>query len=81
MFEQEIKSIIKYGELASKKDLTSGCSGNISCRCGENVLITATSTANGYLDENDFSVIDFQGKQIGGEKRPSSEKFLHLEYF
>lgn len=80
MFEKEIDKIIKYGKLSGKKGLTPGLSGNISLRCGDKVIITATATANGYLDEDDFAVIDFSGNLLEG-KKPSSEKFLHLEFY
>ena len=81
MFNKERHYIIEYGKLAGEKNLTSGNSGNISCRCENNILITATSTANGYLNEEDFSVTDFEGNQVWGNKRPSSEKFLHIEFY
>ena len=45
------------------------------------MLITSTSTSNGYLEEDDFSVVDFNGNQIFGDKAPSSEKFLHIEFY
>lgn len=81
MYEDEIKNIIKYGELAGRKDLTSGNSGNISCRCGEHILITATSTYNAFLCDDDISVVDYDGNIVNGSKKPSSEKFLHIEFY
>ena len=79
---EELKQeIIKYGKLAGEKNYTPGVSGNISARYGENVLITASGTANGYLEPEDLSVIDFNGKLIEGTKKPSSETPLHLEFY
>lgn len=79
---EELKQeIIKYGKLAGEKNYTPGVSGNISARYGENVLITASGTANGYLEAEDLSVIDFNGKLIEGTKKPSSETPLHLEFY
>ncbi len=79
---EELKQeIIKYGKLAGEKNLTPGVSGNISARYGENVLITASGTANGYLDSDDFSVVDFSGKLLAGSKKASSETPLHLEFY
>lgn len=79
---EELKQeIIKYGKLAGEKNYTPGVSGNISARYGENVLITASGTANGYLEAEDLSVIDFSGKLIEGTKKPSSETPLHLEFY
>lgn len=81
MLEKQINQIIKYGEIASTKGFTPGISGNISSRWANQIVITATGTANGYLDKNDFVLLDLEGNQIGGEKKASSEKLLHLEFY
>lgn len=73
--------LIEYGKLAGVKNFTPGFSGNLSARCGNKILITATGTANGYLSEDDFALIDFEGNIIGGNKKPSSEKMLHVEFY
>lgn len=78
----EVKqNIIKYGKLAGEKNLTPGVSGNISARCGENILITSSGSANGFLSEDDFVLIDFDGNVVEGSKKPSSEKMLHVEFY
>ncbi len=78
----EIKDeLIKYGALAGQKNLTPGVSGNLSARYGENILITTSGSANGYLKKDDFVVIDFAGNVIEGNKKPSSEKMLHVEFY
>jgi ribulose-5-phosphate 4-epimerase/fuculose-1-phosphate aldolase len=38
--------LIEYGKLAGVKNFTPGFSGNLSARCGNEILITATGTAN-----------------------------------
>ena len=76
-----IKELIKCGKLCGKKNFTPGMSGNISARYGENIIITASGSANGYLDEEDFTVIDFEGNVVNGDKKPSSEKMLHVEFY
>ena len=73
--------LIEYGKLAGVKNFTPGFSGNLSARCGNKILITATGTANGYLSEDDFVLIDFEGNIIEGNKKPSSEKMLHVEFY
>ncbi len=73
--------LIEYGKLAGAKNFTPGFSGNLSARCGNKILITATGTANGYLSEDDFALIDFEGNIIDGNKKPSSEKMLHVEFY
>ena len=76
-----VKELIKCGKLAGKKNFTPGMSGNISARYGENIIITTSGSANGYLDEEDFVVIDFDGKPVNSDKKPSSEKMLHVEFY
>ena len=79
--EKIIKDLIKYGKRAGKKNFTPGMSGNISARFGNNIIITTSGSANGYLSEDDFVVIDFDGNVVQGNKKPSSEKMLHVEFY
>lgn len=80
--EQLKSEMIKYGKLAEDKNLTPGVSGNMSARYGDKMLITASGTANGYLDEDDFVLTDFDGNVVdGSRKKPSSEKLLHCEFY
>ncbi len=79
---KELKEeIIKYGKHAEEKNLTPGVSGNMSARCGDKILITSSGSANGYLSEDDFVLIDFDGNVIEGKKKPSSEKLLHCAFY
>ena len=75
------KEIILYGKLAEEKNLTPGVSGNMSVRYDDKILITSSGSANGYLDEDDFVVIDFDGNVVEGNKKPSSEKLLHCAFY
>lgn len=81
MLENLKKEIIEFGKLAGQKDLTPGISGNISARFEDKIIITTSGSANGYLDEQDLVVIDFDGNVIEGSKRPSSEKLLHIKFY
>ena len=73
--------IIKYGELCGNKNYTPGYSGNISARYKDGMLITTSGSANGYLKTNDIVYTDFSGKSLEQGKKPSSEKFLHIEIY
>ncbi len=81
MIEKLKDKIIKYGKIAGKRGLTPGFSGNISARLGDKVLITATGSANGFLKDRDFALIDFDGNVVDGYSKPSSEKMLHIEFY
>lgn len=75
------QEIIEYGKLCGEKNFTPGISGNISARYGDKILITSSGSANGYLSEDEFSVIDFNGNVIEGHPKASSEKMLHVEFY
>lgn len=82
MDEKQLKKeIIEYGKLCGVKNFTPGVSGNISARYDDKIIITCSGSANGYLTEDDFSVIDFDGNLIGDYQKPSSEKMLHVEFY
>lgn len=76
--EELINKIIQFGKLCGEKNFTPGYSGNISARFEENMLITTSGSANGYLEESDIVLTSFDGKALEEGKKPSSEKFLHI---
>ena len=76
-----VKEIIKYGKLCGEKNYTPGYSGNISARYKNGLLITTSGSSNGYLKSNQIVYTDFDGKSLEVGKKPSSEKFLHIEIY
>ena len=82
MQRTELESlIIDYGKLMGQKNFTPGYSGNISCRYNEGLLITTSGSANGYLKPEHIVYTDFSGNSLEDGKKPSSEKFLHIEFY
>ncbi len=79
--EELTNQIIKIGKLMGEKNYTPGYSGNISARVGDKILITVAGSANAHLKESDFVLMDFNGNSLTPNKRPSSEKKLHIEYY
>ena len=75
------KELIHYGKLAGEKNFTPGYSGNLSARYGDKILITSSGSANGYLSEDELVLMDFEGNLVEGNKKPSSEKMLHAEFY
>lgn len=75
------QQIIKIGRVLGEKNYTPGYSGNISARIDDTVLITVSGSANGHLKDSDFALMDFEGKSLIPNKRPSSEKKLHIEFY
>lgn len=79
---EEIKQqIIKIGKVMGEKNYTPGYSGNISARIEDKVLITTSGSSNGHLKENNLVLIDFEGNSLEADKKPSSEKKLHIEFY
>lgn len=75
------KKIIKYGKCCGEKNFTPGYSGNISARYKDGLLITTSGSSNGYLQKEHIVYTDFEGKSLDKGKKPSSEKFLHIEIY
>ena len=75
------KEIIEYGKLCGVKNYTPGYSGNISARYKDGMLITTSGSSNGYLKKNEIVHTDFEGKSLEKGKKPSSEKYLHIEIY
>lgn len=73
--------IIQIGKLCGEKNYTPGYSGNISARYKDGMLITVSGSANGYLRQNDIVYTNFNGESLEKGKKPSSEKFLHIELY
>ncbi|NOX87818.1 MAG: class II aldolase/adducin family protein [Calditrichaeota bacterium] len=56
--------------------------GNISARLDEDrFLITPTGMSKGFMKKEDLIVIDRKGRVIEGNRKPSSEVFLHLAVY
>ena len=81
MFEKIKQDLIKYGKLSGERGLTPGISGNVSARFQDKIVITSSGSANGFLALDDLSIIDFDGNVISGNPKPSSERFLHIEFY
>ena len=84
MQRKEMESLlIEYGKLMGRKNFTPGTSGNMSFRVDDNhMLITASGSANAYLEDDEIVLTDFSGNPVESEKKkPSSEKLLHIEIY
>ena len=76
-----INEIIEYGRLCGIKNFSPGYSGNISARYKSGFLITTSGSSNGYLKKDDVVYTNFSGNSLEKNKKPSSEKFLHIEIY
>jgi ribulose-5-phosphate 4-epimerase/fuculose-1-phosphate aldolase len=75
--EQQLRaSIIDAARSIFDRGLTHGRTGNISARSGDSILVTPTGSSLGTVLAEELSIIDRNGKHVGGAK-PSKEAFLH----
>lgn len=82
--EQNLKEdLIKYGKLIWGKGYSPGYSGNISARINneEKFIITTSGSSNGFLTMNELVLTDFNGNSLEENKKPSSEKNLHIAFY
>lgn len=73
--------IVNVRELAAQ-GWTPATSSNFSQRLDErHAAITVSGRDKGRLSENDIMVVDFDGKAVGSDHRPSAETLLHTQLY
>ncbi len=69
------KRMYNHGYVASND-------GNISARLDVNsVLITPTGVSKGFMKPEDLIVVDMNGNLLEGERKPSSESYMHIQIY
>ena len=78
---QAIKQeIVAVGKKLWMRSYVDGNGGNISCRLGDKyVLCTPTLVSKADLTPEDICLVDFDGNQVAGSSKRTSEIILHLE--
>jgi L-fuculose-phosphate aldolase len=62
-----------------ERDLVGSTEGNVSLKIDlQRILITPSGSNLGYLEPDDLVIISMDGRQLSGERKPSSEYQLHL---
>lgn len=86
-FEQEYKrelcELIRFSRLTYDRNMTSASGGNVSIRCGDKILITASGVPLRDVSDENVICCDMNGKIIEGSAslRPSMETKFHLEIY
>lgn len=80
---EERQELISYGKKMKEEGLAPGTSGNLSVFLKEENLVLISPSGIDYHDlrEEDLVLIDLDGNVIGGDKKPSSEWFLHTNFY
>jgi L-fuculose-phosphate aldolase len=81
--ERELKEqICDIGRRLYAKGFAAANDGNISIRLNEReILCTPTMVSKGFLKVEDICKVDYEGKQIAGTRKRSSEILLHLAVY
>jgi L-fuculose-phosphate aldolase len=83
MNEHKLKEqICEIGHRLYQRGFAAANDGNITIRLNEReVLCTPTMVSKGYMKPEDVCKVDYEGKQLAGSKRRTSEVLLHLAVY
>src|SRR5258708_21279225 len=83
MNEYKLKEqICEVGRRVYAKGFAAANDGNISFRLNDReVLCTPTMVSKGFLKVEDICKVDYEGKQLAGTRKRSSEILLHLSVY
>jgi L-fuculose-phosphate aldolase len=74
------EQICKMGHRLWQRAYVDGNGGNMAIRVGEDIAIcTPTLVSKGSLKPEDMCLVDFEGNQILGTKKRTSEILMHLQ--
>jgi 3-dehydro-4-phosphotetronate decarboxylase len=74
------EGIVELGASILARRLTPGRTGNLSCRIGDEIVVTPTGVSLGSLDPCRLAIIDLEGRPIRGGK-PSKEAVMHAALY
>ncbi|MBT9330331.1 class II aldolase/adducin family protein [Acidipila sp. 4G-K13] len=76
------REIVLFSKLLYRQGCMPGTSGNLSVRLdAERLLITPTGVSKFLLKAADLVVVDFDGRQISGSRKVTSELNMHLAIY
>ena len=76
------ENLISIAKFCADKNLVPATSGNFSARINsETILITQSGKDKGKLLETDLMNIDYSGKALNPEEKPSAETLLHTQIY
>ena len=74
------EQLCEIGRRLWQREYVDGNGGNIAIRVGEDVaLCTPTLVSKGFMKPEDMCLVDFEGNQLAGAKKRTSEILMHLQ--
>lgn len=83
MSEYKIKEMIcEIGRRVYAKGFAAANDGNITYRLNDrHILCTPTMICKGFMKPDDICLVDYEGKQLAGKRKRTSEVLLHLAVY
>ena len=80
-YAQSLKEqICDMGRRLWQRAYVDGNGGNMAIRVGEDIAIcTPTLVSKGFMKPEDMCLVDFEGNQLAGAKKRTSEILMHLQ--
>ena len=72
--------IVRLGATILARGLTPGRTGNLSCRIGDEIVVTPTGASLGSLDARRLAIIDLDGRPVRGGL-PTKEAAMHAALY
>jgi L-fuculose-phosphate aldolase len=81
--EKERNLVVEYGKKLVTENLTDGTGGNISIYDPEQGLMAISPSGIDYfkIQPEDVVIMNLDGEIVDGDKKPSSEKDLHIQMY
>lgn len=77
---EQMEAAIWSAKSLFNRNIVTGSAANLSFRDGDRIWITRSGTIFGRMTEQDFAVIDLEGRPMGDAK-PSKEAPIHLAMY
>ncbi|MBP3896557.1 MAG: L-fuculose-phosphate aldolase [Mogibacterium sp.] len=83
LMEKERNLVVEYGKKLITENLTDGTGGNISIYDPETGLMAISPSGMDYfkIQPEDIVIMNLDGEIVDGDRKPSSEKDLHIEMY
>lgn len=78
-----MRQVEDFSHLSYDRNLVTAAGGNVSMRCGDLVVITASGVSLRNVDEGGIIICDLDGNVLGDDHglRPSKELHIHLDIY
>ena len=81
MLDLEREQVARACRRLAAHGLVMGTSGNVSARADDHVAITPTGAVLAEVEADQVTIIDMEGRVVGGELEPTSESDMHLAVY